>query len=52
MEKYAEQPMDLADACIVAMSEIERDTLVVTCDKKDFKSCRRFGREIVPALTP
>jgi uncharacterized protein len=52
MEKYSDRPMDLADGCIVAMTEIEPDTLVVTCDKRDFSAYRRNGREMVPTLTP
>ena len=51
MEKYADQPMDLADGCLVAMSEAERDCLIVTTDG-DFKVYRRFGREVIPTLRP
>jgi predicted nucleic acid-binding protein len=36
--KYADQPMDLADACLVAMSEKWWDCKVVTVDVTDFKS--------------
>ena len=47
MRKYSDQPMDLADACLVRMTEIEPRSLVVTTDQ-DFKVYRRNGREVVP----
>jgi hypothetical protein len=34
------------------MSEEEKDSLVVTFDKKDFAVYRRYGRQAVPVLTP
>ena len=52
MEKYRELPMDFADACLVTMSEEEKDSLVVTLDKKDFLVYRRYGRQAIPVLTP
>lgn len=52
VEKYADQPMDLADACLVAMSEEWWDCKVVTIDTKDFKVYRRRGRHSIPLLTP
>lgn len=51
LRKYADQQMDLADACLVRMSELHRDCVVVTVDG-DFKVCRRNGREAIPLLTP
>ena len=52
MEKYRDLPMDFADACLVTMSEEEKDSLVVTLDKKDFSVYRRYGRQAIPVLTP
>jgi uncharacterized protein len=52
MEKYRDLPMDFADACLVIMSEEEKDSLVVTLDKKDFAVYRRYGRQTVPVLSP
>lgn len=52
MEKYRDLPMDFADACLVTMSEEEKDSLVVTLDKKDFAIYRRYGRQAVPFLSP
>ena len=51
MRKYSDQPMDLADACLVRMTEIEPRSLVVTTDQ-DFKVYRRNGREVVPHVLP
>lgn len=51
MEKYRDLPMDFADACLVTMSEEEKDSLVVTLDK-DFSIYRRNGRHSIPLLTP
>ena len=52
VDKYADQPMDLADACLVAMSEQWWDSKVVTVDTTDFKVYRRRGRHLIPLLTP
>ena len=52
MEKYEDLPMDFADACLVTMSEEERDSLVVTLDRADFSVYRRYGRQAVPILVP
>jgi predicted nucleic acid-binding protein len=51
-DKYADQQMDLADACLVAMSEKWWDCKVVTVDVADFKVYRRRGRHAIPLLTP
>jgi uncharacterized protein len=50
--KYGDQPIDLADACLVAMSEKWWDCKVVTVDATDFKIYRRRGRHAIPLLTP
>jgi predicted nucleic acid-binding protein len=50
--KYADQPMDLADACLVAMSEQWWNCKVITVDTTDFKVYRRRGRHAIPLLTP
>ena len=51
MRKYAAVPMSLADACLVRMSEIVSDAVIVTADA-DFRIYRRHDRQIVPCLTP
>ena len=50
--KYADQPMDFADACVVCMTEQTRDCKVVTIDRSDFTVYRRHGRESIPLLLP
>jgi len=52
VKKYADQPMDFADACLVCMSEHTRDCRVITLDRADFTVYRRFGREPIPLLLP
>ena len=51
MEKYAGVPMSFADACLVRMSEILPDPVVVTTDT-DFKIYRRHSRQVIPCLMP
>jgi predicted nucleic acid-binding protein len=51
MEKYADAPMSLADACLVRMSETMPDPVVVTTDA-DFKIYRRHSRQVIPCLRP
>lgn len=51
MRKYGDRPMDLADACLVRMTELEPRSLVVTTDA-DFSFYRRNGREVVPHVLP
>ena len=51
MQKYADVPMSLADACIVRMTEIFADPLVLTTDS-DFRIYRRHGRQVIPCRTP
>ncbi|MBT4287479.1 MAG: PIN domain-containing protein [Deltaproteobacteria bacterium] len=45
MEKYADLPMDFADATLIALAQETGIRDVVTLDKKDF-SVYRVGREI------
>lgn len=52
LKKYADREMDLADACIVRMSELTRDCRVVTVDRGDFAVYRRNGRDRIPVITP
>src|SRR5437016_1496308 len=51
MEKYRDVPMSLADACLVRMTEILPDPLLLTTDS-DFRVYRRHGRQVVPAMMP
>jgi predicted nucleic acid-binding protein len=51
MDRYANVPMSLADACLVRMTETLPDPLIVTTDA-DFKIYRRHSRQVVPCLVP
>ena len=52
LNKYADRNMDLADACIVRMTELVRDCRVVTLEKADFLVYRRNGRDLIPLVAP
>ena len=49
--KYRDQKMDLADACVVRMSELLEAT-VFTVDKKDFTVYRRHSRQKISCVFP
>lgn len=51
MEKYSDIPMNLADACLVRMTETLADPLILTTDE-DFRVYRRHSRQVVPCMTP
>jgi predicted nucleic acid-binding protein len=51
IEKYADTPMSLADACLVRMTETLDEPLVITTDS-DFRVYRRHGRQAVPCVMP
>ena len=52
VSKYADCPMDLADACLVRMSELSTRCRVWTVDRSDFSTYRRNGRQLVPCEFP
>jgi len=52
LDKYADQPMDLGDACVVRMSELEPAATVFTVDRDDFAVYRRARRQPVPCAFP
>ena len=49
--RYGRQ-MDLADACVVRMSEMSRKCQVLTLDRRGFSFFRRNGRDVIPLLAP
>ena len=51
LRKYADQPISLADACLVRMAELNDNCQVFTTDR-DFLVYRRKGRGIIPLLAP
>jgi len=50
MKKY--DGMQFADACVVRLSEVLRDSVVYTTDKKDFMIYRRRGRDAIKVVAP
>ncbi|SRR6266849_2736882 len=51
MKKYANRPMDLADAALLRVAEREGIGKIFTVDRRDFSVYRLHGR-IRPALLP
>jgi predicted nucleic acid-binding protein len=51
MHRYRHQPMSLADACLVRMSELHPDGEVFTLDA-DFRIYRRYGNRVIPVRMP
>jgi uncharacterized protein len=51
MNRYANVPMSLADACLVRMTELLPRTEVLTLDA-DFRIYRRNKRQVVPTIMP
>jgi predicted nucleic acid-binding protein len=51
MQKYANLPMSLADACLVRMTEMFAEPVILTTDT-DFRIYRRHSRQVVPCVLP
>jgi uncharacterized protein len=50
--RYADRKPDLADLCLVRMSELFPRHSVITIDRADFRVYRRNKREAIPMLSP
>ena len=50
--RYADRQPDLADLCLIRMSELFPKHPVVTLDLEDFRVYRRNKRETIPLLCP
>ena len=50
--RYADQKPDLADLCLIRMSELYPRHPVITVDEADFRVYRRNKRETIPILCP
>ena len=48
--RYADRSPDLADLCLVRMSELHPRHVVITVDHADFRLYRRNRREAIPLL--
>jgi len=51
MKKYSDTPMSFADACLVRMTEVHWNSIVLTTDS-DFRVYRRHGRRAIPLAMP
>jgi predicted nucleic acid-binding protein len=51
-ERYADRRPDLADLCLIRMSELYPRHSVITVDLGDFRVYRRNKREVIPTIGP
>lgn len=51
LDRYADAPMDFADACVVRLAELHADSAVCTTDGH-FRFFRKHGRETISLLAP
>jgi predicted nucleic acid-binding protein len=51
-KRYADRRPDLADLCLIRMSELFPRHKVVTTDREDFRVYRRNKREAIPLICP
>jgi predicted nucleic acid-binding protein len=51
-ERYEDRHPDLADICLIRMSELYPKHSVITVDASDFRVYRRNRREVIPTLCP
>jgi predicted nucleic acid-binding protein len=51
-KRYADRHPDLADLCLVRMSELYPRHSVITVDRDDFRVYRRNKREAIPLICP
>jgi len=52
LKRYQDVRIDLADACIVRMTEIHDDSVVMTVDTEFRDVFRRRGRQAIPTIMP
>jgi predicted nucleic acid-binding protein len=50
--RYADRTPDLADLCLIRMSELHPRHSVITVDRADFRVFRRNKREAIPLICP
>ena len=51
-DQYEDRNPDLADLCLIRMSELNPKLPVITTDVKDFRVYRRNRREAIPLIVP
>jgi predicted nucleic acid-binding protein len=50
--RYADRQPDLADVCVIRLSELHPRHPVITVDAADFRVYRRNRRDIIPLICP
>jgi len=50
--RFADRKPDLADLCLIRMSELHPRHPVITVDREDFRIYRRNKRESIPIVAP
>lgn len=50
--RFVDRHPDLADLCLIRMSELYPRHVVITVDEDDFRVYRRNKREVIPLLCP
>lgn len=51
-KRYADRSPDLADVCLIRLSELHPARSVVTVDEADFRVYRRHKRDAIPLIIP
>jgi len=51
-ERYARRKPDLADLCLIRMSELHPRHSIITVDVHDFRIYRRNKRDVLPLIHP
>jgi len=51
-KRFADRKPDLADLCLIRMSELYPRHAVITVDREDFRVYRRNKRETIPLICP
>jgi uncharacterized protein len=50
--RYQDRIPDLADLCLIRLSELNPNLSVITTDVADFRIYRRNKREVIPLISP
>ena len=50
--RYADRMPDLADLCLIRISEVNKRHAVITTDVNDFRVYRRGKRDVIPLICP
>ncbi len=50
--RYEDRNPDLADLCLIRMTELYPRHVLITIDERDFRVYRRNRREVIPVLSP